>query len=773
MDTLSIAGVDERYHGAPTMAEAAEVPGDLGPYRFDRRLGAGGMGEVFLAYDRRLDRRVAIKRLRSDLDSASARERLRREARAAARLNHAAIVQVFDLVETDAGDWIVMELVDGPRLADLTGRGPLPLPQALAYGRQIAEGLAAAHSLGLVHRDLKAENVLIAQAGQTTAKILDFGLVRDLLADGSEESMTRAGTVLGTVRTMAPEQARGLAVGPPADLFSLGVLLYEMAAGRSPFQGATAAETLHRILGETPAPLPPEVPGELAALIAQLLQKIPELRPPSAAAVALRLERLSAGLSGAEPGLPGEDTVTERTALPPLSPVAGRDSWSLWTLRRRPALLGVALVVAAISVVPLFRQLLPEAPSGRAPAPRPLSNAAQPFPAAARPLSASETAALEKEAWAALDRYDLPGRTDRAIDLFQRLVENDLDSAGAHAGLARAYWRKLGEEGGDAMWLDQALAVARRAVELDGKLPAARVSLGFVLLRAGRYDEARAELEQALALDAGNADAYRGLAEVHQALEETAPAEQAFRRAIALRPRDRGLHDLLGTLYFRGGRMKEAEAEFRKSVELAPDGVQGLRNLAGVLIADGRLSEASRLLQRAIQVVPTPTLYGNLGTVYFYQGLYPAAADAYEKGLALGPQRHALWGNLGDAWRQIPHRRNEAPEAFRQAIRLLAPDVEREPQNARLRSQLALYLAKGGQGDAARREIARSETTESRSLFRLAIACEVLGDKEQALDFLQRAFGQGFPPSEAGREPELLELRSDTRYQRLLTQVSR
>lgn len=188
--------------------DGAEVPGDLGPYRFDRRLGMGGMGEVFLAFDRRLGRHVAIKRLRSDLGTASARERLRREARATARLSHSAIVQVFDLIETDQGDWIVMELVDGPRLADLTASGPLPLSQALVYGRQIAEGLAAAHALGLVHRDLKAENVLIAQAGQPAAKILDFGLVRELQAEDSEESLTRTGAVLGTLRTVAPEQAR-------------------------------------------------------------------------------------------------------------------------------------------------------------------------------------------------------------------------------------------------------------------------------------------------------------------------------------------------------------------------------------------------------------------------------------------------------------------------------------------------------------------------------------------------------------------------------------
>jgi tetratricopeptide (TPR) repeat protein len=226
--------------------------------------------------------------------------------------------------------------------------------------------------------------------------------------------------------------------------------------------------------------------------------------------------------------------------------------------------------------------------------------------------------------------------------------------------------------------------------------------------------------------------------------------------------------------------MQEAEAEYRKSVELAPDGILGLRNLAGVLIAGGRLPEAAALLQRALQVQPTPTLYGNLGTVYFYQGLYPEAADAYKKALAFpegalpaSAKRHAMWGNLGDAWRQIPHRRDEAPEAFRQAARLLSAEVQRDPGNARLRSQLALYLAKAGQGDAARREIARIETTEGRILFRLALACEVLDDRARALDFLQQAFHQGFPPDEVGREPDFLALRGDTRYQRLLSQLGR
>src|SRR6476661_5507280 len=154
----------------------------IGAYRLVRRLGSGGMGEVFLAWDGRLERTVAAKRMRPDRDRGGARrERFRREARAAARLSHPNIVQIFDLVETgdEAGDWIVMEYVQGRSIADLLKEsGPLPTGAAVDLARQVAEGLAAAHALGLVHRDLKAENVMVTPAGQ--AKVLDCGLARPL-----------------------------------------------------------------------------------------------------------------------------------------------------------------------------------------------------------------------------------------------------------------------------------------------------------------------------------------------------------------------------------------------------------------------------------------------------------------------------------------------------------------------------------------------------------------------------------------------------------------
>jgi serine/threonine-protein kinase len=180
------------------------------------------MGEVFLAYDDRLDRLVAIKRMRPEaLRDPSRRERLRREAWAAARLSHPNVVQVYDLEEDEErGDAIVLEYVQGQTIAELLHAGPLPVEQAVELAGQVAEGLAAAHAAGLVHRDLKAENVVVTAEGR--AKILDFGLVKPL-DPGADSTATEHGAILGTYRAMAPEQAEGAEIDARADpLFARG-----------------------------------------------------------------------------------------------------------------------------------------------------------------------------------------------------------------------------------------------------------------------------------------------------------------------------------------------------------------------------------------------------------------------------------------------------------------------------------------------------------------------------------------------------------------------
>ncbi len=268
-------------------------PEYLGPYRLEKKLGAGGMGEVFQAYDEELDRFVAIKRIRAGTtESAVTQERFRREARAIAGLSHPALVQVYHVERWQDQNCIVMEYVAGRTLSSVLRDGPLALDHAVALLQEIATGLAAAHERGIVHRDLKAGNVMVTAAGHV--KILDFGLAKKLAA--TEASLSATGNVLGTFHAMSPEQAQSLEVDQRSDLFSFGVLAYEMLTGRSPFQAETVQETLVRIISyRQPAvrEVAPEVPRELSDLVDRLLEKSPSSRPSGAAEVAKCLAGLS------------------------------------------------------------------------------------------------------------------------------------------------------------------------------------------------------------------------------------------------------------------------------------------------------------------------------------------------------------------------------------------------------------------------------------------------------------------------------------------------
>ena len=265
-----------------------DLPATIGPYQVLKPLGVGGMGEVFLAYDERLDRKVAIKRIRSDAGATpERRERFRREARVAAKLNHPAIVQIYDVLTEGDVSYIVMEHVEGTNLRRLLDDGPLPAGEVVVLARDVAQGLAEAHQQGIVHRDLKSENVLVTPEGR--AKIADFGIAKRVLAGPEEGSLTADGRVLGTFRTMSPEQARGEPVDFRSDLFSLGVLLYEALTGQSPFEAENELAMLSRIVHGRQIPVRkvrPEVPQELSDLVDQLLEKDPLARPRSAREVA-------------------------------------------------------------------------------------------------------------------------------------------------------------------------------------------------------------------------------------------------------------------------------------------------------------------------------------------------------------------------------------------------------------------------------------------------------------------------------------------------------
>ena len=269
-------------------------------YRIIEKLGAGGMGEVFRAEDLSLGRLVALKFLPASLaGDRHAIERLRREARAASVLNHPGICTIHAIEERDGQQFIAMEFIDGQPLSNLIAAGALPLGTLLPLALQIADALEAAHSHGIVHRDIKPGNIFVTRRQQT--KILDFGLVKassdfsDSLTLGTEALTTTPGMTVGTIAYMSPEQARGEALDARTDLFSFGLVIYEMATGRRAFGGTTTAVVFDGILNKMPPPalqVNPDLPAELDRIISKAVEKERELRYQSALDLATDLQRL-------------------------------------------------------------------------------------------------------------------------------------------------------------------------------------------------------------------------------------------------------------------------------------------------------------------------------------------------------------------------------------------------------------------------------------------------------------------------------------------------
>ena len=268
-----------------------------GRYELHRRLARGGMADVFLARDQLLDRPVAVKVLFPEFATdPSFVERFRREAQSAANLNHPNIVSVYDWGQEQGTYFIVMEYIDGRSLADiLRTEGPLHPQRAAEVASDIAAALGFAHRNGVVHRDVKPGNVLISPTGQV--KVADFGIARALGAD-PESNLTQAGSVMGTATYFAPEQAQGLPLDPRSDLYSLGVVLYEVVTGRPPFSGESPVAIAYKHVQEQPAPprhVNTNVPAPLEAIILKLLSKNPGARYPSSEDLRADLRRFREG----------------------------------------------------------------------------------------------------------------------------------------------------------------------------------------------------------------------------------------------------------------------------------------------------------------------------------------------------------------------------------------------------------------------------------------------------------------------------------------------
>ncbi|MDH3890777.1 MAG: protein kinase [candidate division Zixibacteria bacterium] len=278
---------DDRTQSVTILAPGAVIS----QYKLTRKLGVGGMGEVFLATDTKLQRDVALKFLSPDFAAdESFRRRFMREAQTAARLNHPNVVTIYDVADQDNRVFIAMEAVEGKELREVMDQGPMPVDQAVAICTQICDGLAAAHAAGLVHRDIKPANILIDNSQRV--RILDFGLAKE----PGDNQLTQVGQAVGTVQYMSPEQGQGIDVDSRSDIFSVGIVFYEMVTGKLPFKKDNMPATIHSIVHEDPAPpstIMPGLPSSLDNIIKRCLQKATTDRYPSINDFAIALREVA------------------------------------------------------------------------------------------------------------------------------------------------------------------------------------------------------------------------------------------------------------------------------------------------------------------------------------------------------------------------------------------------------------------------------------------------------------------------------------------------
>ena len=337
-------------------------------YRILKQLGAGGMGEVYLAEDTRLGRKVALKRLPDDLlTDEQARRRFAQEAKTTSALNHSHIITIYDVASDDHRDFIAMEYVEGESLRALLRREKLGIRRAVEFTAQTASGLAAAHTAGIIHRDIKPENLMVTPASQI--KILDFGLAKLVEKQRAEmasnlstlaypgagiHAETKTDVILGTVRYMSPQQAAGLKLDHRTDIFSLGVVLYEMLTGKRPFEGKSAIDTLHAIINEEPrsaVELNPQLPIELSELLAKALAKDPDERYQHAGDFELDLRRFKRALE--------TNSLVSLHARPRALPTkASRQAMVLWSI------IGSVLVLGLVIATWMARSLTRSTTSG-------------------------------------------------------------------------------------------------------------------------------------------------------------------------------------------------------------------------------------------------------------------------------------------------------------------------------------------------------------------------------------------------------------------------
>ncbi|MFB9241763.1 protein kinase [Massilia antarctica] len=715
-DTADFSGSVRHSHGAADVL--------AGHYELGARLGEGGYGEVFEAWDRTLQRSVAVKRIKK-ADGARSGDGPIREARIAASLRHAAFVKVHAIEDDGPSQSIVMELVPGKTVRQVLTESRIDLALALDWVGQVAEAMHDAHQSGLVHGDLKPSNLMVEPSGRV--RILDFGLsLRDDALATRSLSLTEP---MGTIAYMAPEQLQGVPADARSDVYALGIILYELVCGTRPYAGlaglALAAAHLQSDSGSWPYPDSASAP--MIALIRAMTARHPQQRLASMAEIRSRLRAL-ATRPGALPGAPWRWTVP------------GKRWW--WA--------GAALLACALAFGGW--QLAPRAVA--------LLQRAAPYSQALDMRSGLDALVL----------FDRPGKLDQAGAHFARILDHTPGNAAAVAGMSLVYALRYAGDGQDEVWLQKAAAGAQQALTLNDQLALSHIANGWALANLGHYERALTAFDQALHLDPADFFAWYGKAHMLRRAGRLPQALQTLALASARFPRERVFADELGAVHFENGAYRDAEQAFRRSLALQPDAVNAYSNLNAALVRQDRQDEALRVLQQGLQIRPSAKLYGNLGNALFLRGDYVGAAAAFEN--AVSPTRGAPgdylnWANLADTLLWIPGREQQARQAYGKARTLLAPRLARAPDDATLASRMALYAARSGDSAGALALAAHALALAPKNAqiqFRIGLAYELLGHRQKALDAILSARRLGYPSTAVAAEPDLVALRRDPAY---------
>ncbi|MCU1260974.1 MAG: hypothetical protein JWO80_3859 [Bryobacterales bacterium] len=749
---------------SPPVSLDLEPGSDFGSrYRIERLLGAGGMGKVYLAYDREIDRKVALKLVRPEYASEpKMMARFRQELQLASRVSHRNIVRIHDLGDVQGVKFISMAYIDGVDLHEIVcNEGRLSFPRVLDIARQLCAALDAAHSEGVVHRDLKPRNILVDRIGHVC--ISDFGLAKSIYED-SAASITRTNEFLGTPLYMSPEQIEAQDVDHRSDLYSLGLILYEIVTGDLPFSGRSSLQVMHSRMTQAPKDpkvLVPDLPDWFTAIIAKCLAKDPKMRYQSASEI---LRDLDAGKAP-------KRSFKDRLPRPSRT----------WALVAASALIAACVTVA----IPALRERIFSHNAGSAPA---TYLAVLPF----KPLGDSPELKYRSEGVVealgaklfSLKEVHLisPSVVDRAnksvpLDQLARdlganlLLHGTVQLASGHLELVvslwdaakkNEIWRKSFECLPDSLLATEDNIYNALVDKLDVKLSDAEVARGaarptedsaaYDLYLRGRslmrgkadvatYTSALALFDSAIAKDYRFARAYAGMAEGNFALYRLTKDPSWMQKGVAAAQHaedlDRQLpevHLAAGIAYFDTGKTPEAIAEFRQAIALAPNSDDSYRRLGSAYLRIGKLDLALENYGKAVQINPYNWRnYNQLGAAYLKIHDRPKALAAFQRVTQLQPDYAGGYANMGYVYYTSGDWDKCGPQ-FRKAL-----ELQKSTENYRNLGVFTLYSGKAAEAVQLLEQAALLGRDDQLNFSNLGDAYFVTGQTDKAVSAYKKA----------------------------------